>query len=288
MNTPLRIRLLSLCVAGCLTIPSTLAFAAGDTQAAQKYYRQASQAYQQGDYAKAVDLLERAYAYDADLMYKYNEILALKAMGKYDQALKILDVYEDPLLKDAKNRFSDIKELHAEIARDKAAADAAQAKPETKASQVPTKPVMPSEQPEIAGNSPTPADSDYTVLGWSLVGVGAAGLAAAGLFGSTVFVGDVADRRSCAQDSSVNQCYSDFDDPKAQYEDDRDAWSTNQTLTWVSLGVGVAAAVGGGVILYLDDNEAPEPTAGSGDAAALRVVPYINGDGAGGVLNLSF
>lgn len=304
MNTSVRIKLLSLCIIGCLTLPSTMAFA-GDPEEAAKYYQKASKAYEEGEYAEAADLLERAFAYDPDLIYKYNEVLALQAMGKYDKALKILDVYEGPMLKDPQDRFTDIKQIHAQIeqAKAKAAANADdEGNPADDKShdQLADEGVGADANGDTTGDTngdvnaavtPPPAEDGPNILGWSLVGVGAAGLGAAGLFGSRILISDVVDRGDCmaAHDNHISPCYDDFDNPDAQYEQDRDTYSTHRTLTWVSLGVGVVALVGGGVVLYMDQNAESQPDMGDAPAdTEVTLTPYVDGDGAGGVLHVSF
>ncbi len=288
MNTSLRIKLLSLCIVGCLTVPSGAAFA-GDPAAAAQFYQQASKAYEQGKYAEAAELLEKAYARDQNLIYKYNEVLAYQAMGKYDEALRILDAYEEPMLEDSQHRFSDIKKIHAQIDQAKAKAQA-QAKA-TKAGANGPKDAHAAngEQKDASTGITEPPEKGPNILGWSLVGVGVVGLGAAGLFGSTVLISDVADRESCMESGTVAKCYADFNNPQAQLKQDQDTWSTHQTLTWVSLGVGIAALVGGGVVLYMNSQDETAPDMGAtGDDAQVTLTPYVGAHSAGGVVNVSF
>ncbi len=307
MTTSLRTKLLAACMVSFMTLPPSLAIAGPDE--ADEYYDQASEAYQNGEYARASDLLERAYAEDPNLIYQYNRILALQAMGKHKQALKVLDIYENPMREDG--RFDDIVEIREEIAEARQKESAGETPKDTEPREIardedadsnagdqqdedssaevdtPTDPVEPVE----------PADKGPSILGWSLVGGGAASLAMAGLFGSTVLISDVADRRACMEPAGGfdPNCYeadgiTGNDKQRAQFADDQNTWQTHQTLTWVFAGVGVAALAGGGYVLYSDGfftETEPDATA-SAPGSELSVTPYVGADGAGGVLRLSF
>jgi tetratricopeptide (TPR) repeat protein len=289
MNMSVRTKILAAFIAACLSVPPGMAFA-GPEEAAQ-YYEQASKAYEEGELAKAADLLERAYAEDPNLIYQYNRVLALQAMGKNDQALKILDIYGNPMREDG--RFDDVKEIRSQIEKAKAEADAAAKKnAETKTA---TNDDKIGDEIGEGGDGEAkiaePVDSGPNILGWSLVGVGVAGLSAAGLFGSGVLISDVVDRRDCMSPAGtpLNDCYSDFDDAVAQNKSDRDTLSTHQTLTWVSLGVGVAALIGGGAVMLMDGQAGAEADAPvSADKAEVHLSPFVSADGAGGVLRILF
>jgi hypothetical protein len=299
MKTSVRTKILAVFITGCMLAASGLAFA-GPEEAAQ-YYEQASKAYGDGEYAKAADLLERAYAEDPNLIYQYNRILALQAMGKIDQALKVLDIYGNPMKEDG--RFDDIKEIRAQLnkAKAKAAADKKAAgdtagDDEKNAGEKDTgKKVADKkagdDQIEDPDGVTEPVDSEPNILGWSLVGVGVAGLGTAGLFGSGILIPEVIDRRDCLSPDGtpLSACYSDFDDPTGQYQSDKDSLSTHQTVTWVSLGVGAVALIGGGALLLMDGPQGVESDAPlSADNTDVRLTPYVGADGAGGVLRVTF
>ena len=103
--------LLSVALALLLVFPPTLAFA-GPKQA-REYFKQAKQAYTEGDFERAAALLEKAYAEEANLTYQYNRIRALEGAGQYEKALEVLKTYERPML-DAKG-FEDIKDLRKSL-----------------------------------------------------------------------------------------------------------------------------------------------------------------------------
>ena len=95
----------------CL-LPAT---AMADTANALKFYEQAKQAYGAGNYRDAADLLERAYAEDPDLIYQYNRIRALEANRDYEQALKVLNIYKGPMMRDKDKRFEDVEQIEQEV-----------------------------------------------------------------------------------------------------------------------------------------------------------------------------
>ena len=306
MKMSVRLKVLSVCIIGCLAVPPSVAFAGPDEAA--RYYEQASEAYEQEEYARAADLLERAYAEDPNLIYQYNRILALQADGKFAEALEVLDIYGNPMKEDG--RFDDIAEIRASLEQAKAKAEEkakAQAEDEqtgdeaaqddandkTAGQETADKAQDKTQDQtsvEVPGGQIEPADDGPNILGWSLIGVGAASIGAGTLFGLKVFIPEVADRNQRLNDGDPrSEVYADFDDPSAQFQADQDAWNTNRTLNWTLMGVGAAALVGGGVVLLLgaqENAEADVPL--SADNAELRLSPYVGADGAGGVLHISF
>lgn len=277
-------KLLSLCLVGALVLPAGTAFA-DDAADAATFYHQASEAYQAEDYTRADELLDRAYAKDPDLIYQYNRVLANQAKGDFEAALQILDTYQDQMAADPDARFTDVPEMRANL--EVLAAEARQAQGgagEEEPHEIEiihlTSPDAPVEEQEGV--------STAKILGWSLVGVGVAGLGASALFGSKVFIPEVADRFNCETDGG-GDCYAGFGseaEKDAQFEADKESWNTQNTLTWVSLSVGAAALIGGGVVLYMDAQDSGEATASAG--TKLEWTPYVSADGAGGTFNLSF
>jgi tetratricopeptide (TPR) repeat protein len=291
MKISARIKLLSICIIGLLTVPPSMAFAGPEEAAA--YYEEASQAYQDGDYEKAARLLRRAFAEDSNLIYKYNRILALQAMGDYDTALEELDIWENRMKEDG--RFDDIKEIRAQLEKAKAEADAKEKATADKTDD--QKDGNQKDGDKVADGQAVdgpdkvaPADDGPNYLGWSLVGAGAVGLGSAALFGSTLLIDDVEANLTCSENKGAANCYPEGSDASALYQEDYDTWQTHQTITWVSLGIGAVALVGGGAVLLMDaseqDAEADVPV--SADNADVSFSPYVGADGAGGVLHISF
>jgi len=285
MNRSQKTKFLSLCLAGVLILPAGTAFA-DDAADAAAYYQQASEAYQAEDYTRADELLARAYAKDPDLIYQYNRVLANQAKGDFKAALAILDTFQAQMLADPDARFTDIPEIRVNLEQAEAKAVARREAAE-RAQQVPsTVPAPPVVEPTLDEGV-----SSSQILGWSLVGVGAVSLGASALFGSKVLISDIDDRFECER-SNRTGCYSEFGDTSAQdkqFQDDVDTWDTHNTLTWVTLGVGAAALIGGGVVLYLDAQEHEDSTvSAAASGAKLEWTPYVSADGAGGTFNFSF
>ncbi|AWV90200.1 hypothetical protein [Bradymonas sediminis] len=289
MKTSQKTKFISLCLAGALMLPAGTVFA-DDAADAAVFYQQASEAYQAEDYGRADELLARAFALDPDLIYQYNRVLANQANGDLKAALDILDTYQEQMAADPEARFTDVPAIRAsleeayakaEAKREAAALAAAEKKNANGAEVTPPGDTYPDDEDEF---------STSRVLGWSLVGVGVAGLGAAALFGSKVLISDVDDRFAC-ENAGKSGCYAEFGDDAAQdrqFEEDQNTWDTQNTLTWVSLGVGAAALIGGGVVLYLDSQYTGEGVFASSGDSNLEWAPYVSADGAGGTFKLSF
>lgn len=311
-------RLLSTCLALLLTLTPTLVFA--DVETAQEYYRQASEAYQNGDLERAADLLERAYAEDPNLVYQYNRILALKGMSRFKQALRVLEIYENPMKDDEQNRFSDIEEIKSDL---EAAIEKKNAEPVDGDGTDGDGDGTDGDVKEGDGSDgdkdgdgdgkeePEPAEGSswvaYTLLG---SGVVATGLGI--LFGSGVLVSDELDRASCASDNfggansgefdsvaaftscgyaptiQTDNSFTQFTDLEGQYEDDVDAIGTQQVLAGVFIGTGAALLIAGGVALLVSSPESESGARASAQTPTVKVAPYVSLDGFGGALEVTF
>lgn len=289
MITSLRLRFLAASMMGLLILPPSLATAGPDEAA--EYYEEASKAYDAGKFDRAADLLERAYAEESNLIYQYNRVLALQAMGEYKEALNVLDVYENPMREDG--RFEDVKEIRAEIEEARQNEVAGRKQEETAPRDIAQEEDEPKDSDAL---DEAPEEDGPNILAWSLVGTGVVGLGMSGLFGSTLLISDVADRKDCMQPDNTFEasCYeedgfSSAEEQRDQFNEDRDTWETHQTLTWVFLGVGSAALIGGGVLLITDMLDADETQQSPESAGAeVGLSPYVGADGAGGSLRISF
>lgn len=289
MKISYKTKLLSLCLAGALILPAGTAFA-DDAADAATFYQQASEAYQAEEYTRADDLLARAYAKDPDLIYQYNRVLANQAKGDFGAALGILDVYQEQMAADPDARFTDIPEIRVNLEK-------AHAEAEAKREAAALAAAGEEDAQDIEIIHLTKLDSDVEdgvstsqILGWSLVGVGVVGLGASALFGSKVLISDVSERFDC-ENAEKPGCYAEFGDEVAQdkqFKADQDSWNTQNTLTWVSLSVGAAALIGGGVVLYMDYQDEGGAASASTGGTKLEWTPYVSADGAGGTFNLSF
>lgn len=252
-----------------LTISAT---ALAGPQEALSFYEQAQKAYEQGNFQKAADLLERAFAEDPNLIYQYNRILALQAAGQHEEALRLLNIYENPMRTDEDKRFEDIAEIKAKI--EKSIADKKTA---------PTDPVKNNTDPDQNGDgtkngegnttptpTPTPTpkaeDKGPKILAWSLVGVGGALIVGGMIPASGLLVTE--------EEKLANG------EPNPKYNDQL---SSQKRLAAGLLGGGAVLAIGGAVLLLLDDDEPAKK-----DASALRFSPYVGPGGAGAVMQWRF
>jgi tetratricopeptide (TPR) repeat protein len=100
-----------LVILGLLLLVPALAFA--DADKGSKFFNQATDAYRDGNFEKAIELLDKAYEHKQDLAYKYNRILALQKMRHYEAALDTIEGFKSKLKKDT--RFKNLDKLHAEL-----------------------------------------------------------------------------------------------------------------------------------------------------------------------------
>jgi len=293
MKDRLTSKLTALFVAAAMAVPMP-AFA--DADRAEVFYQQATEAYQEGDLRKAADLLERAYAEDPDLVYQYNRILALEGLEDYAEALRVLEIFEEPMKRDAQDRFDDIEEIRDRLIKAKKLEDAKNQPKE----EPPEDPKEDDETPEPGElqdpeEPPAKPESGPNILAWSLLGTGVVSATVGGLFAGAIFAGDAADNVSCVSDNSggadpvaptqaavaLGECYPSAANYSAAYDtytSDQDTLSSHQILSIVFISAGAALATTGVVLLLTDSDDESTATLG----------PYIGSDSAGAVFNLDF
>lgn len=274
---PLFGRLLALMLAILLTVPAA-AWADDGADAATEYYNQATVAYQQGDYQKAADLLDLAFGSNPDLVYKYNRILALQALGDFDTALAELNTMLGPMKADSKHRFDDVDDIKTQIeAAIKARDDAKNPPPDD---------TTPIEQP------PEPAKSGPNYLGIGLLAGGGLVAATGVLFITAVLLPSSV--KECLGIQASPNCdeYRDAggDDEISAEEAQKDARSVQNThkIAAVSLLAGGVVIAGVGAILLIMDGGGAEDPPQSAGLDSLRFSPYITQDGAGAAMQLRF
>lgn len=288
----IRTRLIAFALATSMVMPS-VAWAAPEKAA--EYYQQASAAYQRGDLREAADLLERAYAEDPDLVYQYNRVLALEGLKDFDESLRVLNIYADPMREDSRQRFTDVdaikKRLEENLAlKKKAEEEELQRQKDAKAQDIKTDETKKIEDPVVAPASSTP----WLAIG--LIAGGGVALGAGALFGSGLLVGEQLDDTQCVKDNLdlglsgdavfANCSYEDsvtFSAKKKAYDDDVASIETQQTLAIVFLSAGAVLAVSGIVVWALDDGGAE-----SNPPMSAQITPWIGGGGAGATLDVSF
>lgn len=241
----------------CVTmLCSATAFAANDK--AIEFYEQAQAAYGNKDYKLAADLLENAFAQEPDLIYMYNRILALRAAGDPVEALRLLNIYEDPMVNDKQGRFKrdELKQVREALKSEVANAPAPVEPPPTPdvppVQEQPKPPVVVAvEQPgDVTGPGIAPQESPSNVVPYVLWGTGGAAIVAGTLFATGLFLPD--------EDAATTQ---------QEVDDYNDSVGTQQIIAGALLGTGVVLGVVG-VVLY---------DSGGSDATTVRIAPTSNG-----------
>jgi hypothetical protein len=99
-----------------LTYAAAPARAAVDTERAEEAFDAAMAQQKEGNYREAARLLAVAFAYDNNLAYQYNRAVMYQLNGDYDDALEVLETYEEPMLQDPEGRFTNLPKLKAKLA----------------------------------------------------------------------------------------------------------------------------------------------------------------------------
>jgi len=252
----------TLLLATCFTLVPAVSFAG--QQEALKHYEDAKVAYQQGDFSRAAQLLEMAYAESPDLIYQYNRAKALQAQGSFDEALKVLNLYAGPMSRDPAKRFEDVPafktELDQQIADKKANANNGSGNGDNGNGNNNGN----TGNGNGSGNGPVVTDpgtvSVAALTGWTLAGVGFASL----LTGSLLSTGIFAD-----QDDEGNIT-------------DTTRNGRQQVITVITLISGAAAGGAGAFILvrhYGNKNK---------NASAIRLAPVLAPGHVGASLQFRF
>lgn len=277
---------LAIVVSSLLFFSSAIAVA--DTDKAREYYQDAVELYNAGKFEESAKLLKKAYEEEANLTYQYNRIRALQGAGKYEKALEVLRTYEQPML-DAKG-FEDIQEIKSEL-EEKVAADKpseskqAETEPEQQASDTFT----PAESPETTQGDRSESDDSAggrppgEVAGWASVGVGAASIGAGTLLASGLLLG------FNPQDEDTTPNTDEVTLPQAKY----DKLQAQRVASYVTFGVGAAAAITGGVLLLTSGQEArpaarDDARADRGSKAEVRLAPIFTATGGGAQIGIDF
>jgi len=244
-----------------LTLVFSASFATAGEQQAREFHKQAKSAYDQGDFERAADLLQKAYDEDPNVVYQYNRIRALEGAGQFDRALDILAEYRDEMRAEG---YSDLGKLKKTL--------------EEKRQRKADRPDDASGDPTTEGESPGtmegpsgpsgPADGSSakfqpTPLTWVLWGVSVGAFIPGGLLATGLFV--------------------DRDNP--------DAVRTQRLTSAILLGTGALTGAAGGLTLLLNKNSdrnarGPSPQPSSGPS--VRIAPMVGPGGGGAILDISF
>lgn len=225
-----------------------------DADEARRLFKKAKTAYGNGEFDKAAKLLEEAYSEEANLIYQYNRIRALEGAERYEEALKVLETYEQPML-DAEG-FEDISDIKESL--------------EEK--------VGPTDEPdEPSEPKTTTSDSGKTkeIIGWSLLGLGGASGITGFLFGSSLLLPKE------IRDGQPNATQKEF-------EADRQTINQHKTMTIVFSSIGLASAIAGTVLVLTARRGKDEISTAAHLPGKVTVQPFFRGDAAGATLDVQF
>ena len=240
------------------------------TKEALEHYDSAKRAYSDGDFRLAADLLERAYAEDPDLIYQYNRVRALQALGEYDEAIRIVNIYKGPMLRDEDGRFNDVEEIERQL-RKKVEEENPTTPPVEDDPIDPPDEVEPDSTDPVSETNPeTPVvtgEKKSNALGWTLTGVGGL-LLTSGIVVSTGL-------------------FAPTDDAGREFgEDGYSGDLGTQKIASIALVAAGAATLIPGILLLTSGGDEEEEIELS--LKRPRITPYIGPDGAGATLQLRF
>jgi tetratricopeptide (TPR) repeat protein len=221
---------------------------------------EASAAYEQGDYARAVELFEKAYELRDVSNILYNIARIHEEAGNIDEAIAYYDQFvvapgiKQKARKDALDRLKTLREVRA--MREGEPEDEPEQETETASTTPPTK--EPAE-PVVTAETST-EQSGARTAGWVLLGVGGASLIGSGVFGLL-----------------TQQQYDNFD-TATSLEARRDAARAGKTTGIVAdslLITGAVSAIVGGILLLSSATGGDNQQTASTSSRDWAVTPLI-------------
>ena len=256
------------------------------------HYQQATRAYDLGKYQEAVDEYQKVYEIDGDPVMLYNIAQAYRLNDQPQESIHFYRRYlqrspEARNKEDVERKITAMEKLIEE--RRKAAALVAPPppKPEAKPAAVP-EPVLPTPvvTPVVVAPPPSPPPSQRSttrlVVGWSMVGVGAASIAVAIVEGiKAKNRGDTLTRMSSTTAPPVWT---------PALESIQSQGKTANIVAIVCGIAGTAVGVGGAIVLITTGSSAPANDNGTPPAATTNVsfAPWFGPGLVGGGMGLRF
>ncbi len=278
-----------------LSVPSSFAFA--DANTAADIYRDASEAYQKGNFTEAASLLEKAYIEDKNLIYKYNQILAYMGAHNHAEALRVLNKHSEAMKADG--RFDDIDEIRHQL--ETSVAEKEKADKEKLAANNTSSANNENSGNSVVAPSVNTDNSSPNYVAWSLVGVGGAAMISSALFFNYAFAPDEAARHDKVEQNLKLDNISRNDAWNRVYGGDQN-WINSDVKTLnnqlligrVMLGTGIVLAGTGLALWYFDvpggsteqnmANKKPDDS----KTLQVRFSPYFSTGSAGASMNLTF
>jgi tetratricopeptide (TPR) repeat protein len=249
---PLRLLGATIALSALLSAPCALAEtakkkpAAGQTDAdseARRLFKEGDKLYAEGDYEGAVRAFEKSYELSQQPALQYNLANAYERLGRYDDGVKALQLYEPHAASDEREVVRRrIKKLQER---------AEQQKKEAPAASPPSAPAT-AEAPASAEPAPAPAptpEGEQTtaagppVLSYVLLGVGAVGIGVGSYFGLQALSSKSDAEKLCPSAGGKRTCPATADDALSSN-------TRNAVVADVGFGVGIAALAVGGYLLF--------------------------------------
>lgn len=214
--------------------PSTRpAPSAADKARAADLFKKSADAYRQGDFKRAIDLLDEAYALDPQPVLTYNRARAAEGLGNVDAAIAGYEKFlaDEPKAPDRgaiEQRVATLKRQRDERAALERDRDARRDEP------VPVPAPTPAPEPHTSApppEQPPPPPRTHTPLPYVVAGVGAVGLVTGAIMGSLAL-----SKKDDAVAEPVQQKSMDL-------KDSADGLATTSTVFFIVGGVLVAAGV---------------------------------------------
>jgi len=257
-----RVAVLAIVAFELLAIPSSGLAQTPDEELAKRYFKVGEELYNRSDYQGALEQFSKAYKYSKKPGLLFNIARCHESLGNLEPAIKAFEGYmtigpDNP--DRIKARIANLKSRLAE----KSAAKAKQngqleaAKQAAKAAE--------------AKAAAAPSDGRSSLTGWVVAGSGVALLATGVVFGVLA--------KSRADDlEAANKANAEF----AAHQSELSSGETFQTVQIATLVAGGAAAIAGGVLLYLHYSKRPS------ERSAAWIVPSASPSSAGVTAGFSF
>lgn len=204
---------------------------AADKARAADLFKKSADAYRQGDFKRAIDLLDEAYALDPQPVLTYNRARAAEGLGNVDAAITGYEKFlaDEPKAPDRgaiEQRVATLKRQRDERAALERDRDARRDEP------VPVPVPTPAPEPHTSAPPPEPPPPrTHTPLPYVVAGVGAVGLVTGAIMGSLAL-----SKKDDAVAEPVQQKSMDL-------KDSADGLATTSTVFFIVGGVLVAAGV---------------------------------------------